>query len=68
MFARKIGIDESQRARRVRRCFRLAPPLPGGWRLVAQELPDGRRIKLVLAAEVPIKAAVGEASSIDTPA
>jgi hypothetical protein len=60
VLAREIGVDYPLRAG-LRDRTRFAPLLPGRGRLLAQELPDGRRIELIFAPEMPIEAAVGEA-------
>jgi hypothetical protein len=59
MLAREIGVDSPLRTRLGDRA-RHATPVPPRGRLTAQELPDGRRVELILAAEVPIEATVGE--------
>src|SRR5262249_36419537 len=55
-----IGVDDPL-GMGLRDRTRLAWLLPGRGLLLAEELPDGRRIEFILAAEVPIEAAVGEA-------
>src|SRR6266508_6993850 len=57
--AREIGIDDPLGAG-LRDRTRCTPLLPSRGRLLAQELPDGRCVELILASEVPIEAAVGK--------
>src|SRR5262245_3204468 len=58
--AREIGVDYPVGAV-LRDRTRLPPLLPSRRFLLAQELPDGRRVELILAGEMPIEPAVGEA-------
>src|SRR5262244_314765 len=60
MLAREIGVDDALGVG-LRNRSRLAPPLPSRRRLLAQELPDGRRVELILGGEMPIEAAGSEA-------
>src|SRR5262249_19659625 len=60
VLAREIGVDDALSVG-LRDRSRRAPPLPSRGRLLAQELPDGRRVELILGAEMPIEAAGGEA-------
>ena len=60
MLTREIGIDDPLGAG-LRDRPRLAPLLPSRGRRLAQELPDGRRVEFILAGEMAIEAAVGEA-------
>src|SRR5262245_53756626 len=59
MLAREIGVDDALGVG-LRDRIRLAPLLPSRGRLLAQELPDGRRVELILAGEMPIEATRGE--------
>src|SRR5262245_45868719 len=58
--AGEIGVDDPLGAG-LRNRVRLPPLLPSRRFLLAQELPDGRRVELILAGEMPIEPAVGEA-------
>src|SRR5262245_47741481 len=58
--AREIGVDDPV-SEGLRDRTRLAPLLPSRWRLLAEELPDGRRVELILTGEMPIEATMGEA-------
>ena len=62
VLAREIGVDDSSREG-LRDRTRLAPLLPSCGHPLAQKLPDGRRVELILATEVTIEAAVGEAGT-----
>src|SRR5262249_49072529 len=60
VLAREIGVDDPLRSV-LRARTPLGPLLPSRGRFLAQELPHGGRVELILAGEMPIEAAVGEA-------
>src|SRR5499427_2356644 len=60
MLAREIGVDDPLGVRLGDRT-RLAPLLPSCGRFLAQKLPNGCRVELILVTKVPIEATVGEA-------
>ena len=63
VLTRKIGVDDPLGLGLPERT-RPAPLSPSRRCPCAQELPDGRRIELTLAAEVSIEAAMGEAGAV----